>query len=287
MRYPPVSVGGRRTMGRSRCVWLLSRLRRHGFPGSTSISHDSGTDGRPADRDCPVPRGRMARRANGEPGHAGRRRPSDGAQGHGGAGRDGRAARRDRHQGRVHGRGLDRDHRHRRRARPVHLGAPQGPRRQGPEPPLRRDHPQARLPTDRARRVRRRRGGADDGAGARRSRRSDHRPRCAPPGPSQADPPRGARVGIGRCGRRRDWRRVAYRAGTEGVRPLAAQPVTSSPGDERDPDLSPDGERVAFAWDGGDTTSRQFDIYVQASEGGTPLAPDEPSRERPEPGVEP
>ena len=64
---------------------------------------------------------------------------------------------------------------------------------------------------------------------------------------------------------------VAYRAGTEGVRPLATVPVTSSPGDERDPDLSPDGERVAFAWDGGDATSRQFDVYVQAAEGGTPL----------------
>ena len=67
---------------------------------------------------------------------------------------------------------------------------------------------------------------------------------------------------------------VAYRAGVAGVRPLATVPVTSYPGDERDPDLSPDGARVAFAWDGGGATEpggdRQFDVYVQPAEGGTP-----------------
>ena len=68
---------------------------------------------------------------------------------------------------------------------------------------------------------------------------------------------------------------LAYRAGQDGVRPLAARPVTSYPGDERDPALSPDGARIAFAWDGGDEGAadgeRQFDLYVQPSEGGAPV----------------
>lgn len=65
---------------------------------------------------------------------------------------------------------------------------------------------------------------------------------------------------------------IAYRAGVAGVQPLSAVPVTSTPGDERDPALSPDGERVAFAWDGdGGGEERQFDIYVQETTGGTPL----------------
>jgi len=68
---------------------------------------------------------------------------------------------------------------------------------------------------------------------------------------------------------------LAYRAGLEGVQPLAAVPVTSYPGDERDPALSPDGSHVAFAWDGGitdpDTGERQFDIYVQPATGGAPV----------------
>ena len=63
---------------------------------------------------------------------------------------------------------------------------------------------------------------------------------------------------------------IAYRAGQTGVRPLAAQPVTSTPGDERDPALSPDGTQVAFAWDGGTPAERQFDVYVQDADGGAP-----------------
>ena len=68
----------------------------------------------------------------------------------------------------------------------------------------------------------------------------------------------------------------AYRAGLAGVRPLASVPVTSFPGDERDPALSPDGSRVAFAWDGGvpgaSEDERQFDIYVlPATGGGDPI----------------
>ena len=65
---------------------------------------------------------------------------------------------------------------------------------------------------------------------------------------------------------------VAYRAGLSGVRPLSADPVTSYPGDERDPALSPTGDRVAFAWDGGSPAEgRQFDVYVQPARGGTPM----------------
>ena len=65
---------------------------------------------------------------------------------------------------------------------------------------------------------------------------------------------------------------IAYQAGLAGVRPLATRPVTSTPGDERDPALSPDGRRVAFAWDGGQPDGpeggRQFDVYVQDVDGG-------------------
>ena len=63
---------------------------------------------------------------------------------------------------------------------------------------------------------------------------------------------------------------VAYQAGVAGVRPLATTPLTSYPGDERDPALSPDGSRVAFAWNGedGGEDGEQFDVYVQEASGG-------------------
>lgn len=66
---------------------------------------------------------------------------------------------------------------------------------------------------------------------------------------------------------------IAYRAGVSGVRPLSSTPITSYPGDERDPDLSPDGGRVAFAWDGGEpgAAEPQFDVYVQVAGGGAPI----------------
>ena len=66
---------------------------------------------------------------------------------------------------------------------------------------------------------------------------------------------------------------LAYRAGADGVRPLAATPVTSYPGNERDPALSPDGARIAFAWDGdgnGVEVEHQYDLYVQSARGGGP-----------------
>ncbi|MEL6614411.1 MAG: winged helix-turn-helix domain-containing protein [Bacteroidota bacterium] len=53
---------------------------------------------------------------------------------------------------------------------------------------------------------------------------------------------------------------VAVQVYSAQFEPLAAVPVTSLPGVERDPALSPDGDRVAFAWDGG---GDDFDLYVQ------------------------
>lgn len=65
---------------------------------------------------------------------------------------------------------------------------------------------------------------------------------------------------------------VAYQAGADGVRPFAATPVTSYPGNERDPALSPDGEQIAFAWDGESLAGeRQFDLYVQRADGDSPI----------------
>lgn len=51
--------------------------------------------------------------------------------------------------------------------------------------------------------------------------------------------------------------------------PMRTIPLTTFPGSEFDPALSPDGERVAFTWTGpaGDGT---YDLYVKQVEGGTP-----------------
>ena len=60
---------------------------------------------------------------------------------------------------------------------------------------------------------------------------------------------------------------TAERDGSRGgsastVDPLRTElPLTSYPGSEVDPDLSPDGSRVAFSWDGGGTANH--DIYLQ------------------------
>ncbi len=53
------------------------------------------------------------------------------------------------------------------------------------------------------------------------------------------------------------------------TRPLSTTPVTSYPGEEMDPALSPDGHSVAFAWDGADGDN--FDLYVQLSIDDEPL----------------
>ncbi|MEM6326014.1 MAG: winged helix-turn-helix domain-containing protein, partial [Bacteroidota bacterium] len=54
---------------------------------------------------------------------------------------------------------------------------------------------------------------------------------------------------------------ASYRWFAGRVSPLASVPVTSLPGVERDPALSPDGQTVAFAWDGGE--SGPSNVYVQ------------------------
>jgi Tol biopolymer transport system component/DNA-binding winged helix-turn-helix (wHTH) protein len=55
-------------------------------------------------------------------------------------------------------------------------------------------------------------------------------------------------------------------------------PLTSYPGNERDPAVSPDGTRVAFAWNGGD--GDDMSLYVQLFDSQSPL------RLTAEPGVE-
>jgi Tol biopolymer transport system component/DNA-binding winged helix-turn-helix (wHTH) protein len=51
--------------------------------------------------------------------------------------------------------------------------------------------------------------------------------------------------------------------------PVRIRPLTSSPGNERDPAVSPDGTRVAYAWNGGD--GQDYSLYVKLLEGGTAL----------------
>ena len=51
--------------------------------------------------------------------------------------------------------------------------------------------------------------------------------------------------------------------------PLAGVPLTSYAGSERDPSFSPDGNQVAFSWDG--ENQDNYDIYVQLVGSGSPL----------------
>jgi len=51
--------------------------------------------------------------------------------------------------------------------------------------------------------------------------------------------------------------------------PLAIVPITSYAGSERDPSFSPDGNQVAFSWDG--ENQDNYDIYVQLVGSGSPL----------------
>lgn len=50
---------------------------------------------------------------------------------------------------------------------------------------------------------------------------------------------------------------------------LNVVPLTSYPGTQRSPSLSPDGERVAFAWTG--QAGDNLDIYIQNVDGGAPV----------------
>ena len=57
-------------------------------------------------------------------------------------------------------------------------------------------------------------------------------------------------------------------SGTSRGRPLVVEPLTSLPGFERYPDLSPDGNRVAFSWQR--EGASQSDIYVKQIDVGQP-----------------
>ena len=64
------------------------------------------------------------------------------------------------------------------------------------------------------------------------------------------------------------WR-ASRSAGNKEVFSPNPQPLTSYPGSERSPSFSPDGNQVAFAWDG--PSQDNFDIYVTLVGGETPL----------------
>jgi eukaryotic-like serine/threonine-protein kinase len=51
--------------------------------------------------------------------------------------------------------------------------------------------------------------------------------------------------------------------------PMSAKALTSYPGIERDPALSPDGRQVAFSWDG--DAGSNLDLYVKLVDAGTPV----------------
>ena len=51
--------------------------------------------------------------------------------------------------------------------------------------------------------------------------------------------------------------------------PMRIRPLTSLPGNQRDPAISPDGTRVAFVWNGG--SGDAYSLYVQLVDSETPL----------------
>ena len=65
------------------------------------------------------------------------------------------------------------------------------------------------------------------------------------------------------------WLGVWGPAGREAQAPLRSVPLTSDPGSERHPTFSPDGNQVAFDWDGENRDNT--DIYVKLVAGGRPL----------------
>ncbi len=62
---------------------------------------------------------------------------------------------------------------------------------------------------------------------------------------------------------------LVWRARSAPSPPLKVRSLTALPGAERDPAISPDGSRVAFAWNGG--SGEDMSLYVQLTEGEAPL----------------
>ncbi len=62
---------------------------------------------------------------------------------------------------------------------------------------------------------------------------------------------------------------LALRRSPAAAPAMRVRPLTTSPGDERDPAVSPDGSRVAFAWNGG--AGEAHSLYVQLVDADAPL----------------
>jgi len=65
------------------------------------------------------------------------------------------------------------------------------------------------------------------------------------------------------------WLWWTHRAPTEPTMEVKLVPLTTYPGIEQQPSLSPDGSQVAFSWNGMD--QKNFDIYVKTTGAGPPL----------------
>ena len=65
------------------------------------------------------------------------------------------------------------------------------------------------------------------------------------------------------------WFWWTHRSQNESVAPVKLIPLTTYPGIEQQPSLSPDGNQVAFSWNGPD--QKNFDIYVKTTGPGPPL----------------
>jgi serine/threonine protein kinase len=66
------------------------------------------------------------------------------------------------------------------------------------------------------------------------------------------------------------WAWISFRRSSAPIAPaLKVVPLTTYPGSERHPSFSPDGNQVAFSWNG--EKQDNFDIYVKLVSGGTPL----------------
>ena len=57
-------------------------------------------------------------------------------------------------------------------------------------------------------------------------------------------------------------------SGSNPIFPMKTLPFTSYPGQEITPAFSPDGNQVAFAWNG--EKGDNYDIYIKLIDGGTP-----------------